>query len=427
MNRQPLLSQLAGAVVAAIAAVAAHPVAHADSWTSWRGPNRDGHSAEKGLTQRWDTAPPTVLRVDDLGAGYGSISVVGNRFYAIGNDGLDNEFVQARDTATGKLIWKVRLGKVGNPDQQPSYPASRSTPVVEGKLLWALGSDGDLLCLDTATGTQKWRKSLRTDFGGVPGTWAFSETPLIDGDRLIATPGGNDNSVVALNKRTGETLWRCAVPGAGGAAYSSPIAATLAGTKQIVQYVRSALVGIDSAKGTLLWKFERTADPRTGSNIGTPLVHNNGVYGAASLVGAGLATVAKTGDTFAATSAYFDRTLPSAIGGIVRIGENAYGANGGTFVCFDWATGTVKWAERGVGAGAMIVADNRIFLRKETGEVALIEPSPEGYRERGKFLPEGHPQRGRGESWAYPALADGRLYIRDGAKLWVYDVRAAKR
>ncbi len=413
--------------LALLASFAAVLPANADQWTTWRGPRGDGHSAEKGLTLSWESTPPMLLKLDDLGAGYGSVSVAGSRFYAIGNDGLENEFVQARETNTGKLAWKLRLGKVGNPDQQPSYPASRSTPVVDGGLLYALGSDGDLVCVDVRTGQERWRKQLRSDFGGIPGTWAFSETPLVDGNRLIVTPGGKDNTVVALDKRSGDVLWKCAVEAGGGAAYASPIIATIAGTKQVVQYVRSTMVGVDAATGKLLWTFNRTSDPRTGSNIGTPVVYKDGVYGAASLVGAGLATVAKNGETFTATSTYFDRTLPSAIGGVVRIGEYGYGANGQTFVCFDWATGTVKWAERGVGAGAMIVADNRIFLRKEAGEVSLIEPSPEGFKARGNFLPEGHPQRGRSESWAYPALSDGRLYIRDGAKLWVYDVRAGKR
>jgi len=422
----PLL-RLATKSLALLAILAGTVHVHADQWTTWRGPRGDGHSIEKGLTQSWESAPPLLLRVDDLGSGYGSVSVAGSRFYAIGNDGLENEFVQARETNTGKLVWKLRLGKVGNPDQQPSYPASRSTPVLDGGLLYALGSDGDLVCVDTRSGQERWRKQLRTDFGGVPGTWAFSETPLVDGNRLIVTPGGKDNTLVALDKRTGDVLWKCAVEAGGGAAYASPIVATIAGTKQVVQYVRSTMVGVDAATGKLLWTFNRTSDPRTGSNIGTPVVYKDGVYGAASLVGAGLATVAKNGESFTATSAYFDRTLPSAIGGIVRIGEYGYGANGQTFVCFDWATGTVKWSERGVGAGAMIVADNRIFLRKEGGEVALIEPSPEGFKGRGNFLPDGHAQRGRAESWAYPALSDGRLYIRDGAKLWVYDVRAGKR
>ncbi len=410
-----------------LAGLLAAAPAFADDWTGWRGPTRDGHSAEKGLAPNWTSTPPLALRIEGLGSGYGSVSVTGSRIHAIGNDGLDNEFVQSFHAATGKSMWKTRLGKVGNPDQQPSYPASRSTPVVEGNLLWALGSDGDLVCLNARTGAEVWRKQLRTDFGGVAGTWAYSETPLIDGDLLVATPGGKDNTLVALDKRTGALRWACAIDGAGGAAYSSPIVATIAGTRQVVQYVRSALVGVDARSGTLLWRFDRTADPRTGSNIGTPIAHDDGVYGAASLVGAGLATIAKEDGKFVARSAYFERALPSAIGGIVRVGDHGYGANGQTFICFDWKTGAVKWSERGVGAGSMVVAENRIYLRKENGEVAMLDASPTGYRERGRFLPDGHPQRGRPESWAYPALANGRLHIRDAGTLWVYDVREKRR
>jgi len=423
MRIQTLLA--AALAIAAFSLFQSH--ANADQWNGWRGPSHDGHSKETGLKQAWDTAPRQLLRIDDLGSGYGSICVAGKRFLAIGNEGLENEFVQARDTASGKLLWKTRLGKVGNPDQQPSYPASRSTPVVDGNRVYALGSDGDLACLDIADGTVRWRKQLRTDFGGAPGTWAYSETPLIDGNRLVVTPGGPTHTLVALDKSTGALVWKTGFEAGGAAAYASPIPATIAGTKHIVQYVRNALIGVDAATGAVQWKFERTADPRTGSNIGTPVVHADGVYGAASLVGAGLATIVRDNTGFIAKSAYFDRALPSAIGGIVRIGNHGYGANGQTFVCFDWATGAIRWSERGVGAGAMVVADNRIFLHKENGDVALIEPSPDAYKERGRFTPDGQPQRGRPESWAYPALSDGRLYVRDHGMLWVYDVRTASR
>jgi outer membrane protein assembly factor BamB len=164
-------------------------LARANDWPQWRGPNRDGHSKETGLLKEWPKdGPSAVWQVKDLGGGYSTPSVAGGRLYVMTNKGLADEFVVARDTKDGRLVWSTRIGKVGNPDQQPSYPAARSTPTVDGAALYALGSDGDLVCLETATGKVRWRKSLRADVGGQPGTWAYAESPLVEGDVVVSTP-----------------------------------------------------------------------------------------------------------------------------------------------------------------------------------------------------------------------------------------------
>lgn len=412
---------------ALLAAALSLSAARADDWAQWRGPLRDGTSREKGLLPQWPQSGPKLLwQIKDAGAGYGSVAVAGGKLFLTGNEGLDDEFVQARDARDGKLLWRTRLGKVGNPDQQPSYPGSRTTPTVDGALLYVLGSDGDLLCLQTATGKVRWKKSLRADFGGAPGTWAYSESPLVDGDAVVVTPGGPTATLVALNKRTGAPLWKCAIPDGGTAAYASTVVARIGGVKQYVQFLQNALVGVDAATGKLLWRFERTADSRSGGNIGTPLVIGDTVYSSAGLVGGGLARIRRDGGAFAAEAVYFERALPNAIGGVVRVGDHLYGASGSTWMCVDAATGAVKWQERGAGAGSMVYADGRLYVRRDAGEVVLLEPTPDGYREKGKFTPPEHPKRGRPESWAYPALANGRLYVRDLGMLWCYDVRAPR-
>lgn len=198
--------------------------APAADWPQWRGPDRDGKSQEKGLLKQWPEAGPKLLwTIKDAGGGYSTPAVVGDRLYLMGNRGLDEEFVQARSVADGKLLWSVTVGKVGNPKQQPPYPGSRSTPTVDGDVLYALGSDGDLVCLATADGKQRWKKNLRTDFGGKPGTWAYSESPLVDGERLVVTPGGPDATIVALDKKSGDAVWKSAVPGGDAAGYASVI------------------------------------------------------------------------------------------------------------------------------------------------------------------------------------------------------------
>src|SRR5436309_10650583 len=169
------------------------------------------------------------------------------------NKGLEDEFVTARDAKDGSRLWSTRIGKVGNPDQQPKYPAARSTPTVDGAVLYALGSDGDLACLEAATGKMRWQKSLRADLGGQPGTWAYSESPLVDGDLVVCTPGGAEATVVALNKNSGAVVWKCAVPEGDAAGYASIVAADLSGVKQYLAFTANGLIGVDAKAGKYLW------------------------------------------------------------------------------------------------------------------------------------------------------------------------------
>ena len=201
------------ALLIASSLVCATMALEAADWPQWRGPARTGISTETGLLREWPTAGPRLVwRIDNVGDGFSTPSVVGDRLYIIANEGMQNELVKALNVADGKTVWSTRIGRVGNPDQQPAYPGARSTPTVDGDTLYALGSDGDLAALDVKTGTIKWKKSLRADFGGVPGTWAYSESPLVDGEKLVVTPGGK-TPLVALNKRTGAVIWRAAATG----------------------------------------------------------------------------------------------------------------------------------------------------------------------------------------------------------------------
>jgi outer membrane protein assembly factor BamB len=238
-----------------VAATISGPAA---DWPQWRGPNRDGLSQEKGLLQAWpQEGPKLVWKATDIGSGYSTPSVVGDRLYVLANDGLENEFVAAISASDGKRIWRTRLGNVGQPSQMPNFPAARSTPTVEGAVLYALGSDGDLACLDADSGTIRWRKHLRSDFGGKPGTWAYAESPLIDGDTLVATPGGSEATLIALNKKTGEVIWKSPVPGGDAAAYASALAVEVGGIRQYVQLLHKGLVGVEAKTGKFLWRFDK--------------------------------------------------------------------------------------------------------------------------------------------------------------------------
>jgi outer membrane protein assembly factor BamB len=398
----------------------------ADDWPQWRGPARDGHSRESGLLQEWPQEGPKLLwQVDHVGSGYAAPSVVGERLYLLGNDGLENEFVLAASTRDGQRLWSTRLGKVGNPQQKPNFPAARSTPTVDGEVLFALGSDGDLACVEIASGKVRWQKNLRSDFGGKPGDWAYSESPLVDGKTLICTPGGPDATLLALDKATGAVMWQCAIPGGENAAYASAIAVETAGIRQYVQMLEGGLAGVLAANGQLAWRYGQTKSAYR-ANIPTPVARGNRVFSAGAGTGGGLVELRKADqDRIVAEPVYFSPKLPSAIGGALLVGDYLYGAGRQNLVCADFTSGELKWEESALGPAALCFAGGRLYLHGENGEVGLVEPSPEGYREKGRFTPPNRPKRSEAmeKSWAYPVVAHGRFYLRDHAMLWCYDVR----
>lgn len=417
MNKRLLISLVAAVGIAALAAVAA-------DWPQWRGPQRNGISTETGLLGVWPKEGPKLLwQLKDIGEGYSAPAVIGSRLYLLSNRGLDNEFVQALSVQDGKPVWTTRIGKVGNPDQKPSYPMARSTPTVDGNLLYALGSDGDLACLETSTGKVRWQKNVRQEFGGQPGIWAYSESPLIDGDVLVITPGGSQATLVALNKTNGLVIWKCVVPGGDAAGYASAIVVQAAGRKQYVQFLDKGVVGVDAKTGRFLWRY---AEPGKGpANMPTPIARDGYVYAAAGRVGGGLVRLEPKPEGVAAEQVYYTRGLPHSLGGAVLLGEYLYGTSSEGLVAAEFLTGKVKWQSESIGSGSVVYADGRLYLHGENGDVVLIEATPEGYREKGRFTPPGQPKHrdAMEKAWTYPVVANGRLYIRDLGTLWCYDVK----
>jgi len=402
-------------------------VASADDWPQWRGPDRTGLSQETGLLKEWPKPGPALLwQATSIGRGYSTPSVVGEHIYVLGNEGLDNEFVEALSLADGKKAWATRLGNVGNPKQQPNFPAARSTPTVDGDLLYALGSDGDLACVERATGKVRWRKNLRADFGGKPGDWAYAESPLVDGEALICTPGGAEATLVSLNKLSGEVLWKCAVPGGDDAAYASAIVVDAAGVRQYVQMLKKGLVGVEAKTGRFLWRYARPTS-RFGANIPSPVAGPDAVYAAGAGTGGGLVKLSSHDGSVEAQEAYFSPKLPTAIGGDVKIGNLLFGTTASALLCVDFATGQVKWEDRALGAASLCYADGRLYLHGENGEVALVEASAGGYHELGRFAPPAQPKKAGDmeKAWAYPVVSNGKLLIRDHESLWCYEVKAA--
>jgi len=411
-------------VLACLACAAPH--LRAADWPQWRGLERNGQSPETGLLKTWPKeGPKLVWQVKDIGSGYSTPAVVGDRLYLISNQGLEDEFVAALAVADGKKIWSKHLGKVGNPDQQPSYPAARSTPTVDGDLLYALGSDGDLACLDIATGEVRWQKNLRTEFGGQPGIWAYAESPLIDGDVLVCAPGGADATLVALNKKSGAVIWKSPIPEGGQAAYASALVFESGGVHQYVQLLQKMLVGVEAKTGKLLWHYDKTAKG-SPAVIPTPVTGPDAVYSAGGRSGGGLVKLKANQGAFEAEQAYFSPKLPTSIGGALRVGDYLYGTGSRNLMCLNFATGDIKWEDPCIGPASLCCAEGRLYLHGENGEVALVEATPDGFREQGRFKPPEQPDHGASKAWAYPVVANGRLYIRDMGTLWSYDLKGVK-
>jgi outer membrane protein assembly factor BamB len=390
----------------------------AADWPQWRGPDRNGISKETGLLPQWPKdGPPLRWKATDIGTGYSSPAVANGRVYLQTTRG-NEEFALALDEKSGREVWSVRIGKVGR-NLGPQYPGTRATPTVDGDRLSCLASDGELNCLDTE-GKVVWHKNLARDLAGSVGNWAYSESVLIDGDRLVCTPGGSEATLAALDKKTGEVAWKGAVPGGGTADYASVMPVEAASRRQYVQFLREGVVGVDARTGKFLWRYDRTVDPR--ANILTPVVQEDKVFTSGSRTGGGLVRLSADGDGVKAAEVWFDRAVAPSIGGAVLVDGHLYGASGQTLFCVEFASGRVRWTNRSVGPASVCFAGGRLYVRGyNSGDVALVEPSPEGYKEGGRFK---QPERSKIQAWPPPVVANGGLYLRDQGILLCFEVAA---
>ena len=418
---------LATPALLAILLLAAPAVA--DDWPGWRGPGRDGVSTETGLLSEWGPGgPPLAWKSSGIGAGLSSVAVVGERIYTMGDkDGSQHVFGLSR--GDGRILWKTRIGATH--DTRRGGP--RSTPTVDGDRVYALGTEGELVCLEAASGKEVWRKSLPGDFGGkMMSGWKWSESPLVDGDRLVFTPGARDAALVAVDKMTGREIWRAAIPALGpngrdGAAYSSIVVSRAAGVKQYVQLLGRGLVGIRASDGKYLWGYNRVAN-RT-ANVSTPIVTGNLAFAATGYqTGSALLELEASGDGVAARERYFldSKTLQNHHGGLVLVEGHLYagqGHNKGFPICVELESGKVAWGgdirNAGTGSAAVLYADGRLYFRYENGVILLIDASPSGYQEKGTLE---IPNVTR-PSWPHLAISDGLLYVREQDDLYCYDLR----
>lgn len=378
----------------------------AADWPQWRGPNRDGISPETGLLEKWPAAgPPLVWKATGLGEGYAAFSIVGDRLFTQGQHG-NQQFVYAYDVKTGQQVWKTPSGRAYN-ESRGNGP--RGTPTFDAGRLYAVAADGTLLCLDAASGKRIWGKNFVTDFGGEIPRWGYSESPLVDGDRVIVTPGGNGAAVAALNKMTGATIWKS---GNDDAAYSSPIAFDAGGKRNVVVFGANAATAYDIRTGEQQWKYSNAANQT--ANIATPIVHNGHAFlSSAYGTGAGLVKLP------AGSEVYFTREMKNHYSSSVLLNGNLYGYNDAILTAMDFMTGKVAWRDRSVGKGSVTLAEGKLYAVGENGTIGLIEATPTAYKEISRF----EINRGAYPTWTPAVIANGRLYLREQDNLYSYNIK----
>jgi len=399
-------------------------------WPQIQGTDRDSTSKETGLLQEWPKeGPPLAWKITGLGGGYSAPSIAAGRIFGMSNHGSD-EVTWALSESDGKTVWTARLGPAFQQLSAQGKEGPACTPTVDGERLYVVGLAGDVSCPQVSDGKVLWQRSMTRDFGGRMPTWSFRESPLVDGDKVICTPGGPDATLVALDKLTGKTIWKCQVPGSHGAAYASAIAVEFEGQRQYVQLTQKTLAGV-SSDGQFLWRYDHPASSG-GINCSIALYHDGLLFASSAYnTGGGLLKLTKDATGSVKTQeVYFTNRLQNQHGGMILVDNCLYGANGGNeggfLVCLDFPTGKVLWDERDdpqrrAPKGSLALADGRFYYRTESGTMLLIEPNSKQYTERGRFE---QPDRSKVPAWPHPVIANGKLYLRDQDVLLCYDIKA---
>ena len=386
-------------------------LATAADWPQWRGLNRDGISPETGLLGSWPASGPRLVwKAQGLGEGYSNLAISQGRIFTQGQRGRA-QFVIALNKASGRKLWQTPAGKSYR-DSHGSGP--RSTPTVDGDRVFALSADGTLVCLETSTGNTVWSLNIVKKFGGrIPG-WGVSGSPLVDGNRVIVNPGGRGASIVALDKRNGTVLWRALSDPPG---YSSPIAAQVGETRQIIVFTGASAVGLQAETGNALWRYRRVSNGT--ANIATPIFRDGHVF-LSSDYGTGCALLKLTSQngSWRPQEVYFNRNMRNHYSSSVLVGDHLYGFSSSVLTAMHWKTGAVAWRDRSVGKGTLAYADGNLYLASEDGVVGLAEATPAGYREKSRF----QISRGSVPMRAVPVISGGRLYLRDQDTLYCFDI-----
>lgn len=401
----------------------------AADWPQWRGPNRDDISKETGLLKEWPKGGPKLLwTFEDAGVGYSAPSIVGNILYTMGGDET-KEFVYALDLTTQKKVWSTEVGPYF-PHRNGSGP--RGAPTVVGDVLYCLTGPGELFCVATKDGSIRWQKNLKKDLEGqMASGWGYSESPLVDGDKVVVTPGGKKGAIAAFDRKTGDLLWRSKAL-TSRATYSSIIVATIGGVKQYVQVTGDGVAGVAAADGALLWKSDQS---KHGISVSTPVAKDDYVYVSTGYgVGCGALAITKAGDKFEAKKLYDEaeqKLMVNHHGGFLLIGDYVYGYSDSRnkWLCQELKTGNLMSQAKApakmkdLGKGSVTCADGLLYSYTEDGgNCALFDASPKGWKELGRFTIPQRSKKNVNKTWTHPVVSNGRLYLRDQEYLFCYDI-----
>lgn len=383
----------------------------AGDWPQFRGPDRSGISSETNLLAKWPEGGPELLwKYEDLGKGYASVSVANGQIYTTGvEDGKG--YVYAFDL-DGKLNWKQSYGA----GWTGSHAGSRTTPTIDGDRLYIMSGHGKIVCFPTSGGDEIWSVDTAEAFGGKNIRWGISESVLIDGDKVICTPGGPDASVVALDKKTGKTLWTSKGV-SDKSAYCCPILLELGDNRLLITMLSNSVVCLDIETGKLHWQVEHTGKYEISA---VSPVYHNGILHATNAYGKGSVGYALSNDGTTCEKKYEEKVLECHHGGVILLNGNVYGSNSRQWVCLDIASGNVKYKDKLVGKGSGIYVDGLFYLYGERGDMALVKATPSGFETISSF----EITYGDDKHWGHPVISNGVLYIRHGSTLMAYDVKA---
>lgn len=404
------------------------PLGAAD-WPTFRGPDRLAVAPEQGLLKSWPEAgPPLVWKSAGAGRGYASISIADGKLYTLGDGSSTaadaDEYLSCYDQKSGKSLWATKTGEAWT-EGPDSWQSSRGTPTIDAGLVYVVTPRGNLICCDAKNGSVVWSRHLVNQLGGKKGdAWGYSESVLVDGDRVICTPGGESATMVALDKKSGETIWQTAREGDRGAGHSSIVISQVGGQKVYVQVTASGPLGVSASNGKLLWTYDID---KTTAVIPTPIIRDDLVFFAVGYKrGAALLRQVPGPNQSVSVDEIYGLTtkLANKHGGVVLVGDHVYGDSDdqGAPFCAELMTGEQLWKSRGAGKGsaAFTAAEGMLYIQYSNGVMVLAKASPEAYEEVGQFQ---IPQADGRPTWAHPVILDGLLYIRSDDQLFCYDIR----
>ncbi len=406
----------------------------AADWPQWRGPDQTDISPETGLLTSWPSKGPEQLWVyDGAGMGYSGYSFAEGKLFTMGSRGEDI-MVIALDANTGNELWATKIGtddpNLGKGDPK-GYTTKwgngpRSTPTYADGKVYALGPEGSFACVSSEDGKVVWSKDLITDFGGKFGGWGFAESPLVDGDKVMICPGGNEAGIVALNKDTGATIWKAEDVKPGKAEYATLMISEMNGVRQYIRFFETEVVSVRAEDGSVLWRAE-WPNGKTAV-IPTPVVVGNQVY-VTSGYGAG-SKMFEVGPDNSVKDVWVNSEMKNHHGGVVHIDGYVYGfSDGAGLICQDLKSGELVWNEKGRGMtkGAVHAADGMLYcLDEQEGLVSLVEANPKGFKSHGQFQldPQSEERSPQGRVWTHPVVINGKLYLRDQQYIHCYDVKS---